>query len=40
VAAAAVHAWALAAEWAAFRENHRLMEDPAAYVRSAASGGK
>jgi hypothetical protein len=33
VAAAAVHAWALAAEWATFRENHRLMEDPAAYVR-------
>jgi hypothetical protein len=34
VAAAAVHAWALAAEWTTFRENHRLMEDPAAYVRS------
>jgi hypothetical protein len=33
VAAAAVHAWALASEWTTFRENHRLMEDPASYVR-------
>jgi hypothetical protein len=32
VAAAAIHAWALAAEWTTFGENHRLMEDPAAYV--------
>jgi hypothetical protein len=41
VAAAAIHAWALAAEWTTFRENHRLMEDPAGYVRRpppAASG--
>jgi len=37
VAAAAVHAWAIAAEWTTFRENHRLMEDPSAYVRSDAS---
>ena len=35
-AAAAVHAWALVAEWTIFRENHRLMEDPAAYVRRPA----
>ena len=34
VAAAAIHAWALAAEWTTFRENHRLMEDPSAYIGS------
>ena len=33
ITAAAIHAWALAAEWATFRENHRLMEDPRAYAR-------
>src|SRR5207253_10239734 len=38
VAAAVVHAWALAAEWTTFRENHRLMEDPAAYVRRLVRG--
>ena len=31
--AVAVHAWALAAEWKTFGENHRLMEDPGAYAR-------
>jgi hypothetical protein len=31
--AAAVHLWALSAEWGAFIENGRLMADPAAYVR-------
>ena len=41
VAVAAIHAWALGAEWTTFRENHRLMEDPLGYVRrppSAAPG--
>jgi hypothetical protein len=40
VAAAAVHAWALAAEWTIFRENHRLMEDPKAYVRLAPASAR
>ena len=31
--AAAVHLWALSAEWTAFIENGKLMADPAAYVR-------
>jgi hypothetical protein len=38
VAAAAIHAWALAAEWTAFLENHRLMEDPAGYARTVSAG--
>ena len=33
VAAAACHAWALAAEWRTFGENHRLMNDPLDYAR-------
>jgi hypothetical protein len=31
--AAAIHAWALAAEWRTFAENHQLMSDPRAYAR-------
>jgi hypothetical protein len=38
VAALATHAWALGAEWSAFGENHRLMEDPAAFARRLLSG--
>ena len=38
--AAATHAWALAAEWTTFRENHRLMENPKAYARSLEGFGK
>jgi len=37
IVAAATHSWALAAEWAIFRENHILMDDPRAYARAAAS---
>jgi hypothetical protein len=33
MAAAAVHLWALSAEWSSFIENGKLMADPAAYVR-------
>src|SRR6266496_6443809 len=33
IAAAAIHAWALSAEWKTFGENHRLMKDPRAYAR-------
>ena len=33
ITAVGTHAWALVAEWAAFLENTRLMEDPAAFVR-------
>lgn len=37
ILAAATHAWALAAEYPAFTENHRLMADPKAYAsRSSA----
>lgn len=32
-AAIATHAWAIAAEWETFGENHRLMADPRAYVK-------
>jgi hypothetical protein len=32
-AAIATHAWAIAAEWETFGENHRLMADPLAYVK-------
>ena len=35
ILAALTHAWAFAAEWKIFVENHRLMNDPRAYVRSA-----
>ena len=35
LAAVALHAWALAADWKAFGENHRLMADPRAFVRRA-----
>ena len=34
IAAAAIHSWALAAEWKTFGENHRLMSDPRAYARA------
>ena len=36
-AAIATHAWALAAQWETFGENHRLMADPRAYVRRLAA---
>ena len=32
ILAALTHAWALAAEWGTFVENHRLMSDPRAYA--------
>ena len=35
--AVAIHAWALAAEWKTFAENHRLMHDPRAYARGKVS---
>lgn len=35
LAAVSLHAWALAADWKAFGENHRLMADPRAYARKA-----
>jgi hypothetical protein len=38
LAAVAVHAWALAAEWKTFGENHRLMADPRAFARRSAPG--
>jgi hypothetical protein len=38
LAAVAVHAWALAAEWKTFGENHRLMDDPIAWARRTAPG--
>ena len=34
LSAVAIHAWALAAEWKTFGENHRLMNDPRAYARN------
>lgn len=36
ILAAAMHAWALLAEWRIFGENHRLMADPRAFARAAA----
>ena len=36
ILAVLTHAWAFAAEWRTFIENHRLMNDPAAYARSEA----
>jgi hypothetical protein len=38
LAAVAVHAWALSAEWKTFGENHRLMDDPRAWARRSAPG--
>lgn len=35
ILAVAMHVWAFAAEWRAFAENHRLMDDPAAYAAGA-----
>ena len=34
VAAVATHVWAFLAEWRAFAENNRLMDDPRAYVQN------
>jgi hypothetical protein len=39
IVAAAVHGWALAAEWTVFGENHSLMNDPRAYARRSAQEG-
>lgn len=36
IVAVVTHAWAIAAEWRTFIENHRLMNDPAAYARGQA----
>jgi hypothetical protein len=36
ILAIGLHVWAFAAEWRAFAENHRLMDDPAAYAAQAA----
>jgi hypothetical protein len=36
LAAVAIHAWALFAEWKTFAENHRLMDDPRAYALGAS----
>jgi hypothetical protein len=33
--AVAIHAWALAAEWRTFAQNHKLMNNPRAYARAA-----
>ncbi|HTY41051.1 MAG TPA: hypothetical protein VMH79_04180 [Thermoanaerobaculia bacterium] len=37
ITAVATHLWALGADWTAFLDNARLMADPAAYGRRAAS---
>ena len=37
LAAVATHLWAFAAEWRAFAENNRLMDDPRAYARAITS---
>lgn len=37
ILAALTHAWALAAEWKIFVENHRLMADPRAFGKASAS---
>lgn len=37
LAAVATHVWAFLAEWRAFAENNRLMDDPRAYARSVTS---
>ncbi len=40
VAAVAVHLWAFLAEWKAFAENNRLMDDPMRYAQAAVDSGR